>query len=160
MQGQLPTPSSSTTHERIESSDNARRVTAMGTTTSEDDIGQSRNLSDAFYGSSSAASFLKEACSTINPQLAGDGYGNPQATTAKPPPFYSGIETFVLPPRPLADHLIERYFQRVYYLYPIFDKEAFDHAYKSLWLPRGQNTHTDTYKDLGIGEDSTTIAFH
>jgi hypothetical protein len=159
-QGQILTPLSSAANESIESSTNARRVTAMGTTTSEEGIAQCRDTSQAFYGSSSAASFLNEACGTSNPLLARQASRNPQAATSQPPSLYNGMERFVLPPRPLADHLKERYFQRAYYLYPIFDKDAFEHAYESLWLPSGRTSILDEHRHLGLGEDPTTIAFH
>ncbi|RSM09119.1 hypothetical protein CEP52_004301 [Fusarium oligoseptatum] len=106
------TPLSSAANEGIENSSNSRRVTAMGTTTVEEEIGQSHDTTQAFYGSSSAASFLKEAYGTV------------------------------------------------YYLYPFFDKEAFEHAYQSLWLPSGQVSSPREYRDLGLGGDATSIAFH
>ncbi|KAJ4152297.1 hypothetical protein NW754_004092 [Fusarium falciforme] len=159
-QGQTLTPLSSAANEGMESSNNSRRVTAMGTTTVEEDIGQSHDTTQSFYGSSSAASFLKEACGTVNPPLSCQTSINPQVATSEPPSLYSGIEKLVLPPRPLADHLKERYFQQVYYLYPLFDKEAFEHAYESLWLPSGQASSPEEYRDLGLGEDATTIAFY
>ncbi|EEU35909.1 uncharacterized protein NECHADRAFT_35029 [Fusarium vanettenii 77-13-4] len=159
-QGQTLTPLSSAANEGMETSNDSRRVTAMGTTTVAEDIGQSHDTTQSFYGSSSAASFLKEACGTVNPPLSSQTSRNPQVTTPEPPSLYSGIETLVLPPRSLADHLKERYFKQVYYLYPIFDKEAFEHAYESLWLPSGQATSPEKYRDLGLGGDATTIAFH
>ncbi|UPK97432.1 hypothetical protein LCI18_008367 [Fusarium solani-melongenae] len=159
-QGQTLTPLSSAANEGMESSNNSRRVTAMGTTTVEEDIGQSHDTTQSFYGSSSAASFLKEACGTVNPPLSCQTSRNPQVATSEPPSLYSGIENLVLPPRPLADHLKERYFQQVYYLYPLFDKEAFEHAYELLWLPSGQASSPEEYRDLGLGEDATTIAFY
>ncbi|KAJ4317239.1 hypothetical protein N0V84_007458 [Fusarium piperis] len=159
-QGQILTPLSSAATEGIENSSNSRRVTAMGTTTDEEDIGQCHDTTQAFYGSSSAASFLKEACVTVNPPLSSQTSRNSHAATVEPSSLYSGIEKLVLPPRPLADHLKERYFQQVYYLYPFFDKEAFEHAYESLWLPSGQASRPEEYQDLGLGGDATTIAFH
>ncbi|KAI5463055.1 fungal-specific transcription factor domain-containing protein [Mariannaea sp. PMI_226] len=161
LQGQVPTPMSSAATEGIESCGNARRVTAMGTTTSEEAIEQCRGTSQGFYGLSSAASFLKDAYGTVKPSWSGQTSGNPQTTpTSRSSLLFNSIEKFVLPPRALADHLIERYFQRVYYLYPIFDREAFEHAYESLWQQSGRATNLDKYRDLGIGEDASTIAFH
>ncbi|RSL86269.1 hypothetical protein CEP51_002916 [Fusarium floridanum] len=154
------TPLSSATNEGMESSSNSRRVTAMGTTTVEEEIGQSHDTTQAFYGSSSAASFLKEAYGTVNPPLSCQPSRNPQVVTLEPSSLFSGIEKLVLPPRPLADHLKERYFQQVYYLYPFFDKEAFEHVYQSLWLPSGQVSSPREYQDLGLGGDATSIAFH
>ncbi|EXK25527.1 hypothetical protein FOXG_11942 [Fusarium oxysporum f. sp. lycopersici 4287] len=159
-QGQILTPLSSSANESIESSTNARRVTAMGTATSEEGIAQCRDTSQAFYGSSSAASFLNEACGTASPLLARQASRHSQAATLQNPSVFNGMEKFVLPPRALADHLKERYFKRAYYLYPIFDKDAFEHAYESLWLPSGRTSTVDEYRHLGLGEDPTSIAFH
>ncbi|RMJ17087.1 hypothetical protein CDV36_003274 [Fusarium kuroshium] len=154
------TPLSSAANEGIENSSNSRRVTAMGTTTVEEEIGQSHDTTQAFYGSSSAASFLKEAYGTVNPPPSCQTSMNPQVVTSEPSSLFSGLEKLVLPPRPLADHLKDRYFQQVYYLYPLFDKEAFEHAYESLWLPSGQASSPREYRDLGLGADATSIAFH
>ncbi|KAM5356963.1 hypothetical protein ACJ41O_003609 [Fusarium nematophilum] len=159
-QTQNLTPLSSADNEGIESSSNARRVTAMGATTSEEEIGSYHDTSQAFYGSSSAASFLKEACGTVNPPLGHHTAGNPPGTTSERSSLYTGLEEFVLPPRPLADHLKDRYFQQVYYLYPIFDRKAFENAYESLWLPRAQSSTADESGDVGLGGDAATIAFH
>ncbi|KAI1047479.1 hypothetical protein LB505_009938 [Fusarium chuoi] len=159
-QGQMLTPSSSSAHESIESSTNARRVTAMGTTTSEEGIAQCRDTSQAFYGSSSAASFLNEACGTASPLLARQASRHPQAAALQNPALFNGMEKFALPPRALADHLIEKYFKRAYHLYPIFDKDAFEHAYESLWIPSGQASTVDEHRHLGLGEDPTSLAFH
>uniref|UniRef100_A0A0D2Y6N2 Zn(2)-C6 fungal-type domain-containing protein n=1 Tax=Fusarium oxysporum (strain Fo5176) TaxID=660025 RepID=A0A0D2Y6N2_FUSOF len=147
-QGQILTPLSSSANESIESSTNARRVTAMGTATSEEGIAQCRDTSQAFYGSSSAASFLNEACGTASPLLARQASRHSQAATLQNPSVFNGMEKFVLPPRALADHLKERYFKRAYYLYPIFDKDAFEHAYESLWLPSGRTSTVDEYRHL------------
>ncbi|KAF5675762.1 transcription activator acu-15 [Fusarium heterosporum] len=156
-QAQILTPSSSTATESIENSTNARRVTAMGTTTSEEDVGHHRHTSEAFYGSSSADSFLKETCGTAIP--SSNHLPHPQTCTIKSTFLYSDVHKFALPPRRLADHLLERYFQRIYWLYPVFNKQAFDHAYESLWLPSGQCPSLDEYRGLGLGEDASTVSF-
>ncbi|KAF5572584.1 transcription activator acu-15 [Fusarium pseudocircinatum] len=152
---QLLTPLSST--ESIENSSHARRVTAMGTTTSEEEIGHHRDTREGFYGSSSAASFLKETCGTAIPHSSHQS--NPQACTSQPICPFGDVDKFALPPRRLADHLVERYFERIYWIYPVFDKQAFEHGYNSLWLPSGQTTCPEEYRNLGLGEDATTVAF-
>ncbi|KAG5786986.1 hypothetical protein H9Q69_013943 [Fusarium xylarioides] len=154
---QLLTPLSSTAPESIENSSHARRVTAMGTTTSEDDIGHHRDTREGFYGSSSAASFLKETCGTAIPPSSHQS--NPQACTSQPICPFGDVDKFALPPRCLADHLVERYFERIYWIYPVFDKQAFEHGYNSLWLPSAQTTCPNEYRNLGLGEDATTVAF-
>ncbi|KAF5613348.1 acu-15-like transcription activator [Fusarium sp. NRRL 25303] len=154
---QLLTPLSSTTTESIENSSHARRVTAMGTTTTEEDIGHHRDTREGFYGSSSAASFLKETCGTAIPPSSHQT--NPQTCTSQPAYLFGDVDKFALPPRRLADHLVERYFERIYWIYPVFDKQAFEHGYKSLWLPSGQSACPDEYRNLGLGEDATTVAF-
>ncbi|KAF5635755.1 transcription activator acu-15 [Fusarium sp. NRRL 52700] len=154
---QLLTPLSSTATESIENSNHARRVTAMGTTTSEEDIEHHRDTREGFYGSSSAASFLKETCGTAIPPS--NRQMNPQASTSQPTHLFSDVDKFALPPRRLADHLVERYFERIYWIYPVFDKQAFEHGYNSLWLPSGQSACPEEYRNLGLGEDATTVAF-
>ncbi|EWZ83068.1 hypothetical protein FOWG_13005 [Fusarium oxysporum f. sp. lycopersici MN25] len=154
---QILTPLSSVATESIENSSHARRVTAMGTTTSEEDIGHYRDAREGFYGSSSAASFLKETCGTAIP--SSNHQANPQTCTSQPTPLFGDVDKFALPPRRLADHLVERYFERIYWIYPVFDKQAFEHGYNSLWLPSGQTACPGEYRNLGLGEDATTVAF-
>ncbi|KAF5660338.1 transcription activator acu-15 [Fusarium denticulatum] len=152
---QLLTPLSSA--ESIENSSHVRRVTAMGTTTSEEDIGHHRDTREGFYGSSSAASFLKETCGTAIPPSSHQS--DPQTCTSQPICPFGDVDKFALPPRRLADHLVERYFERIYWIYPVFDKQAFEHGYSSLWLPSGQTICPEEYRNLGLGEDATTVAF-
>ncbi|KAH7210604.1 fungal-specific transcription factor domain-containing protein [Fusarium oxysporum] len=154
---QILTPSSSVATESIENSSHARRVTAMGTTTSEEDVGHHHETREGFYGSSSAASFLKETCGTAIPPSTHQS--NPQTCASQPTHLFGDVDKFALPPRRLADHLVERYFERIYWIYPVFDKQAFEHGYNSLWLPSGQTTCPDEYRNLGLGEDATTVAF-
>ncbi|KAF5569932.1 transcription activator acu-15 [Fusarium pseudoanthophilum] len=154
---QLLTPLSTTATESIENSSHARRVTAMGTTTSEEDIGHHRDTREGYYGSSSAASFLKETCGTAIPPST--DRPNPQNCTSQPTCLFGDVDKFALPPRRLADHLVERYFERIYWIYPVFDKQAFEHGYNSLWLPSGQTSCPEEYRNLGLGEDATTVAF-
>ncbi|KXJ84922.1 hypothetical protein Micbo1qcDRAFT_237638 [Microdochium bolleyi] len=74
---------------------------------------------DDFYGNSSAASFVREACNgvmTLNEHNSA---------------------SFALPPRALADHLVALYFDRIFYLYPFFHRPSFNRAYQSLWEPAG-----------------------
>ncbi|KAL1867362.1 hypothetical protein VTK73DRAFT_4209 [Phialemonium thermophilum] len=153
---------------REDSAEKTTGLTAMGTVLSEEDLDTSRPETDDFYGRSSAASFLKEAASSMRRRLVGSS-SRPFHVSATPPKqrvllSSSHVGKFVLPPRALADHLLERYWERVYYLYPFFDRTAFESAYKTLWEPR--NDRTDgivPFRGLGLGcveADASTIVFH
>ncbi|CAI6088610.1 unnamed protein product [Clonostachys chloroleuca] len=160
-QAHILTPLSSAATEGIETSSKATHVTAMGASTSEE---ESRDATQTYFGSSSAASFLRQTCGTMNPPLSRQTSGIPQPSPPQLLSPYSGWEKLVLPPRNLADHLVQRYFERVFYLYPIFDRDAFESAYQSLWTPGGQyQDHLDSSLDIGLGGrggGATTIAFH
>ncbi|KAJ5326711.1 uncharacterized protein N7506_009813 [Penicillium brevicompactum] len=66
-----------------------------------------------------------------------------------------GMEDFSLPPRAFADHLVKRFFEKIYILYPIFHRPAFEAAYQNLW--RGENEpNIPPPTDLQIGIGSKT----
>ncbi|KAK5998854.1 Asg1-like protein [Cladobotryum mycophilum] len=146
-------------------------VTAMGTVTAEDDVSSAED----FYGSSSAASFLKEAFESMRlPQSR--TLGSIQESVFGPsaprdnlqqgrrdPAYYVQAQNYSLPPRDLADHLLDRYRQNVYYLFPYFHLPSFESAYQSLWQSNSEPTSPSPY-NLGLGctqeGDATTIVFH
>ncbi|KAH7129273.1 fungal-specific transcription factor domain-containing protein [Dactylonectria macrodidyma] len=141
-------------------------ISAMGTIVSEDDLSGSSSAMHDFFGSSSAASFLKEAADSMGshpPNIskpASDPASNKSAFST-----YANFDKFTLPPRPLADHLLQRYFARVYYLYPFFDRLAFEEAYASLWQPsHTTNPQATDSSRLGLGSSpgagANTIVFH
>ncbi|KAK7436231.1 fungal specific transcription factor domain-containing protein [Colletotrichum acutatum] len=178
---QLPSPYSSV---GVDSSSEARRVTAMGTILAEDDLEDSPNNSAEpdFYGSSSAVAFLKEAYSAMNSVPARVQPPTPFRSQQAPPSLatssslYADFDKFLLPPRPFADHLLQLYFQRVHYLYPVFHRPAFERAYESLWQPTTSTTTATAaaaaaseagepeFCGVGLGcspgADATTIVFH
>ncbi|UQC80587.1 fungal specific transcription factor domain-containing protein [Colletotrichum lupini] len=175
---QLPSPYSSV---GVDGSSEARRVTAMGTILAEDDLEDSpNNLAEPdFYGSSSAVAFLKEAYSAMNSVPTrvqpSTPFRSQQAlpSLSTPSSLYADFDKFLLPPRPFADYLLQLYFQRVHYLYPVFHRPAFERAYESLWQPTTSTTaaavaafeagETD-FRGVGLGcspgADATTIVFH
>ncbi|CAK7201181.1 hypothetical protein SEUCBS139899_003884 [Sporothrix eucalyptigena] len=82
---------------------------------------------------------------------------------------FTDVDRFTLPPRALADHFIERFFSRIFYQYPFFHREAFEHAYQTLWLSDDPETRTRTaaqqqkYDGLGLGSSEAgadSIIFH
>ncbi|KAL1861657.1 hypothetical protein Daus18300_008773 [Diaporthe australafricana] len=120
------------------------QITAMGTVASEDGRDSDATPRDEFYhGNSSAASFIKETCNGVmslqevfNPQISDSGRSLMPGPTR---PAWRTSASYVLPPRPLADHLVERYFDRVFPLYPFIHRPSFERAYKSLWEPTGMS---------------------
>ena len=140
----------------VDSPNATRDVTAMGTILNEDD-GALENNTDEFYGSSSAASFIKLAyASTRGPEAGSshhqapagavvpnrtDAVGSPELHWTGHAETHPGLgfldygrpEHWSLPPRSLADHLLERFWERVFCLWPFFHRPAFVHIYRQLW---------------------------
>lgn len=148
------------------------QITAMGIVASEDGLDSDVTPREEFYGNSSAASFIKETCNGV---MSIKEFSSPQISSAgrkfMPPPAPRSWRTsasYTLPPRPLADHLVELYFDRVFYLYPFFHRPSFEKAYESLWMPTGptQTTDPDDSSPLLVGlggspnAGADTIVFH
>ncbi|KAJ5707300.1 Transcription factor [Penicillium malachiteum] len=123
-------------------------VTAMGAISVADDGDRNDSPAEQYYGNSSAASFMRLARDSIPIQsymqnLKGidresstlvdqnTGLWQDVNTTNTPPGFQ--FSDFSLPPRPLADHLLECYWERVHCLYPFFHRPSFEKAYENLW---------------------------
>ncbi|KAH7029927.1 fungal-specific transcription factor domain-containing protein [Microdochium trichocladiopsis] len=154
------------------------RITAMGTVASEDSLDGDITPRDEFYGNSSAASFIKETCNgvmtlneVLNPPRSPPT--RPRVGCAPSPRYWHNSASFTLPPRALADHLVARYFDRVFYLYPFIHRPSFDKAYRSLWEPAGlghppERPFADPDPDhspfLGLGSSpnagADSIVFH
>lgn len=148
------------------------QITAMGTVASEDGLDSDVTPREEFYGNSSAASFIHETCNgvislqeVLNPPTSSTGRS---IMSAKAPRAWRASVSYTLPPRPLADHLVGLYFDRVFYLYPFIHRPSFYRAYKSLWEPLGPSQltgHDDPSPDLvGLGGShnagADTIVFH
>lgn len=139
-------------------------ITAMGTFASEDPIDERDPVGprDEYHGHSSAASFIKEACDGVMSVAEAPSHTlshKPQRPSISAPA--SAVTTLqrlnsaslALPPRSLADHLIERYFNRIFYLYPVFHRPSFERAYNSLW-ETAANRAQDAAKEfpaVGLG---------
>jgi hypothetical protein len=122
------------------------QITAMGTVASEDGLDSDIHPRDEFYGNSSAASFIKETChgvmnlqEVLSPPISAAGRN---IMPAPAPPAWRTLASYSLPPRALADHLVQLYFDRVHYLYPFIHRPSFETAYKSLWEPVGPSQAT------------------
>ncbi|KAK4195296.1 fungal-specific transcription factor domain-containing protein, partial [Triangularia verruculosa] len=176
--------------ERLDSLENATKITAMGTVSAEHDVNQAfEETQDEFYGSSSAASFMKEAYGSVKPQKQHAGEratappvlpssttltrsGSVVTTTATAafaadfgPLRFLQPDRFALPPRNVADYLVGRFFERVYWLYPFFHKPTFMYAYNQLWQSSSAATKEPApAPGLGLGSapgaGAGSIVFH
>ncbi|RAK87631.1 hypothetical protein BO79DRAFT_288352 [Aspergillus costaricaensis CBS 115574] len=135
------------------------RITAMGITP-DGHFGLSES-EDEFFGDSSVASFLKQIqdSATKEPEPGRSTYPVPRATFGTPsisiPPVADNslsVKAYDLPPRQLADYLLNFYFDKIHSLYPYVHKPNFLRAYRRLWTP---DTETDTEtisSGLGLGD--------
>ncbi|CAG7951477.1 unnamed protein product [Penicillium salamii] len=122
-------------------------VTAMGAiSVPEDDPGTDSPREQQYYGNSSVASFMRLAGEPMPLQ----SYMSALREGKNEAPLTQGSETglwrdlghpsvdlrfddFSLPPRSLADHLLECYWDRVHCLFPFFHRPSFEQAYENLW---------------------------
>ncbi|KAJ5084211.1 hypothetical protein NUU61_008790 [Penicillium alfredii] len=118
-------------------------VTAMGAISVAEDGEGTDSPQEPYYGNSSAASFMRLAKYSMpvrsymqalqrsknNPICSETGLWQDLKTDSSDFQFAD----FSLPPRPLADHLLECYWDRVYCLYPFFHRPSFEQAYENLW---------------------------
>lgn len=66
-------------------------------------------------------------------------------------PMSSMIQSqYALPPRDIADHLLELYFTSVHIFYPWTHAPSFKAAYEAIWVPRNPSINTGK-PDVGLG---------
>ncbi|KAI9927607.1 hypothetical protein MW887_003227 [Aspergillus wentii] len=142
-------------------------VTAMGAISVADDT-EGASPRQQYYGSSSVASFMRLAKDSMpvrsymqsitrHESLSETAQAsNPHDTSAmlrglyKPSPRFQ-FDDFSLPPRPLADHLLDCYWERVHCLYPFFHRPSFEQAYENLWGSSKQPQHKLCELNIGLG---------
>lgn len=121
------------------------RVDAMGAT-SPTDAADSDNPA-GFFGSSSTSAFMKQIKSTVHKKLIssasppdqsifGPTAGSETSETLHrrhTDDFMEDLQDFILPPRSIADHLVDCYWIYVHSLYPFLHKPSFMKIYNSLW---------------------------
>ena len=88
-------------------------------------------------------------------------YNRVKETIRKAPSYYLSfrhqMSFFELPPRSLADHLLDSYFNRVHLLYPFLHRPTFEAAYEQLWAPadqrsgNGRSGDSVRFADAGLG---------
>lgn len=121
-------------------------VTAMGAISAGDDGECTDSPRDQYFGNSSVASFMRlardsipirsyvQALKRVESDTPGSSYRDAGLwRDINFPTTGLQFDDFSLPPRPLADHLLECFWDRVYCLYPFFHRPSFEQAYENLW---------------------------
>lgn len=144
--------------------DDEGRITGMGQIAAPAGRPGRQSTQFQFYGSSSTASLMRFACQSIPSESTCDLRAEPEQIRLHDIPTDYGFDDFSLPSRNFADHLLNCFFEKVYVLYPLFHRPAFEAAYQNLW--RAQNESHVPLTDLEIGLGSSTdsgprsIVFH
>ncbi|PLB54517.1 putative fungal-specific transcription factor [Aspergillus steynii IBT 23096] len=117
-----------------------------------------------FYGSSSTASLMRFASELMPSRPTNDSRVEPIAGRLQDTSTIYRLDDFVLPPRTLADHLLNCFFDHVYILYPFFDRPAFEAAYRNLWRAEDEPNIALTDQRIGLGSRAESgpksIVFH
>ncbi|RGP77236.1 hypothetical protein FLONG3_4751 [Fusarium longipes] len=127
-------------------------VSAMGATTLTQD-----SQEDDFFGRSSVHSLLREVS---HPQSQKSASRRDRVQTSNSESA-SGFSTatlyspdFALPPRQVADTILDLYFNSVHIFYPWTHSTSFRKRYEELWTPSGYpGPQTSGSGDIGLGGD-------
>ncbi|GKZ16872.1 hypothetical protein AbraIFM66951_006365 [Aspergillus brasiliensis] len=141
--------------------DTPGRVTAMGQISTPDDTSVSTAPAREYYGSSSIASLMRFARMSI--PLRSSPWAKAGTINAMDYQYHESpntqyrINDFTLPPRSLADHLLNCFWDRVGCIYPFFDRPSFEKAYDNLWKSERElmNKLPDMHIGLGGKTDSS-----
>lgn len=153
-------------------------VTAMGAiSVAEDDRDTDSPREQQYYGNSSVASFmrlageampLKSYISTLrdskNESSRSQGPDTGLWRDLSHPSVDLRFDDFSLPPRALADHLLECYWDNVYSLFPFFHRPSFEQAYENLWGSEKASKPELPQLNIGLGGafdcGPNSIVFH
>ncbi|KAJ5295275.1 hypothetical protein N7508_010096 [Penicillium antarcticum] len=122
-------------------------VTAMGAiSVAEDGEDTDSPGEQQYYGNSSVASFMRLAGESMPLQSYMSALRHSKTESVRSQGPDTGVwrdlghpsaelrfDDFSLPPRDLADHLLECYWERVHCLFPFFHRPSFERAYENLW---------------------------
>lgn len=147
-------------------------VTAMGAISAVEEMTNKPSPAREYYGSSSAASLMRlvnsslpQSRQTLGPQnnstLIDIGGSKSNIQGSLP---HCQVDDFSLPSRPLADRLLQFYWDRVYLLYPFIHRSSFETIYENLWRSaRERQTQTPSLA-VGLGSqiefDTHPMVFH
>ncbi|KAL6236383.1 fungal-specific transcription factor domain-containing protein [Aspergillus navahoensis] len=132
-------------------------VTAMGLATRP--LGDGDWPTGAFFGDSSAIAFIQRLQGTLrsgglSPEPSAT-YDTAQRSFVEENTKCADISLDLLPPRTLADHLVDCYFTKIHTLYPFVHKESFLSLYQQLWT---SGDSTDSPANTGLGLGDTTVS--
>ncbi|RDH29672.1 fungal-specific transcription factor domain-domain-containing protein [Aspergillus welwitschiae] len=107
-----------------------------------------RYPTQGFFGSSSAGGFMRQIRVAVGKEVPSSGASNPQSSLfdlhrSKGPSTSANINSHVLPPRRMADHLMQIYWEFVFPLYPFFDREQLSAEYLRIWNGEGPTSDED-----------------
>ena len=131
-------------------------VNAMGTLSSFTDSAPARR-----YGNSSAVSFLHQIHRTLevhpnskaltshNTSAGQDAQNQLLSLIGRSPDLR--LEDYALPCRPLGDHLLQCYWDRVYTLYPFVHKPSFLISYNKIWSGELHEIAPSDGPNIGLG---------
>lgn len=118
---------------------------------------------NSFYGSSSISSLLSQVHQMTNrsrkshqqrahaQDLSQPMFGRSTLTRTQETISASRIHSFSLPPRHIADHLVELYFTGVHCYYPWLHTDTFMSAYRQLWTPGNEPQNDTQLPRVGLG---------
>ncbi|GAB1198565.1 hypothetical protein APSETT444_007891 [Aspergillus pseudonomiae] len=69
-------------------------------------------------------------------------------------PAHAHLDGSLLPPRDFADHLLGCFWDRVYCLYPFFDRSSVQDAYEGLWTSGNTEGQKSSELNIGLGGKS------
>ncbi|KAL5363162.1 fungal-specific transcription factor domain-containing protein [Aspergillus floccosus] len=117
-----------------------------------------------FYGTSSTASLMRFAYQRMPAKPADSSRAEIAYNMLQDTSTMYGMDDFSLPPRAFADHLVKRFFDKVFIIYPFFHRPAFEAAYHNLWRGEDEpNKPPPTDLQIGLGSrtesEPTSIVF-
>ncbi|KAL2853403.1 fungal-specific transcription factor domain-containing protein, partial [Aspergillus pseudoustus] len=144
--------------------DSEGQITGMGQIATPE-AGTGTNRPSTYYGSSSNASLMRLAWESLPMRFPNGSRPEPSSSRLQDTFTEYRFDDFALPPRPLADHLVACFFDKVYILYPFFHRPSFEAAYRRLWCAADEPSSaplTDLRIGLGSSVDSgpRSIVFH
>lgn len=120
---------------------------------------ETKAASGEFYGKSSAASFLSHIQGRLHSESDNRTRAKNSSDTSFGPAGLSGplhsrmsqTDDYHLPPRHMADHLLDLYYTRVQCLYPYLHWPTLMDAYRLLWMSESELKAAPPLKGVGIG---------
>ncbi|KAK6445734.1 hypothetical protein FP744_10001983 [Trichoderma asperellum] len=132
-------------------------VSAMGATTLNSTL---NSRQDEFFGQSSVHSLLREVSHPDRQRSSAPQRDRDRASAS----FHSKATSlltaeFALPPRQVADQLLDLYFGNVHIFYPWTHSAGFRRRYESLWTSAGYpGPHLGDAGDIGLGGDQCSAS--